>query len=197
MKTELLRLLGVIILIILGAIIVGGSSGCGVRHLAKTEVKTEKTIDKASHKDSSGATSVHKIDTSSTAKATITTHTDSSDTKTTFTPIPGTTTTISPDGTIHGQFSNIQSDQTKHSSSTHQSSSSGKKGITMDSTQQSHLMLDSSSHTVAKRDSTTKKVDNNTTLAANIPKWVWIIGLIILVLAGIYVTIRKNLLSKL
>lgn len=183
------------LLIILSLLLIAAlSEGCKTRSYLKTSVSTSTKTSSEVKRDSTGTTVAKLVDTTSTIHTANTVTKDSSETKTTFTPIPGTTTIIRPDGTIEGQFTNIQTDQHKKSSSTRRDTTHQKKAITNITQSSTHLISDNKQQTKATKDSTYKKGNSDSTLKANIPTGVWIgFGILLLgVIAYIIYRVRSS-----
>lgn len=170
---------------------------CKTRSYTKTAVSSVTEQKNEIKKDSTVAVVTNTEDKSVKTQASVTTTQDSSDTHTTFTPIPGTKTVIHPDGTIEGEFSNIDSHGKKKSSTTKHDTSTKKNDITQNSSANTHLVSESKHEEKAKRDSTYKAGQSDSTLKANVPTWIWIVVLVLILGVIGYVVYRVRSVKKL
>lgn len=164
--------------------------GCKTRSYEKTRVTKESSESSQLKKDSTGSSTLKVVGSSVTTKASVTTSKDSSDSRTTFTPVPGTRTIIHPDGTIEGEFSNIDNHSKKSTSSSKRDTSTRHKSVNSAATSDSHLKSDENHQAAMKQDSTFKKGTSDSTLANNVPTWVWILAVILVLGVVVYIIIR-------
>jgi len=165
---------------------------CKVRQVAKTSSHLVKDSSRTIVKDSSGAKTVHTIDTSKKSVTIKTVDKDSSETTTTIIPDSGSTVVIDKNGSVSGKIKSITTHKVDHSSRTREKNEQQRAGRDSTSTQQSHTTVLDSGHTHLVRDTSSKQIKSDSTVAANFPwKWVLIILAGLLILGGLFWKFRK------
>lgn len=158
-------------------------SGCGIFKKRQVHVATVDSTTKATEQTQVKEQSSH-VDTGS-KKTIITQHsTDSSTTTTTITPVPNKPFVVDPDGTYHGEASNVTSTTTKKHTGDKNNTTDEKKGISDTSAKDS---------VVNKAMSTTYHAKVKDVVSTPDYKWIWYVAAILAVL-GIGLWLYKKYL---
>lgn len=162
-------------------------NSCKLRQVDKGTAHSTLDSTRTQVKDSTGSKTSSSIDTSHRSVITQKTSQDSSIIWQKLTPILGTTVVVNKDGSITGQFSDIQTKTTKVSHEQANTKTDAQNHINTQNTQTSTTKDTSVVHKQAVKDSTFKTIHSDSTVKANFPIKYIVIIIVVLFILGFVV----------